>query len=90
MADSYHYCYYYYYYLLYYHTAKTVYEVFRRNFDQLVSIVSICVEQVARKAFEQNLISVATLREAENMMMLTDSRASLVPRPLRVKAWVRG
>lgn len=55
---------------------STEYIVFQANFDRLVNVVSLGVEEVARKAFVRNLISVAMLNEAENWVMTTGSRAS--------------
>lgn len=52
------------------------YETFRTNYSRLVSTVKSGLGEIARKAFEKNLITNQSLSNIENPMVDEDHRAS--------------
>ena len=57
-------------------TSSPYYKRFQANFDRLVNAVSPVVAVVARKAFQENLISSQNLKDAQNPMHSEDHRSS--------------
>lgn len=57
-------------------TRTKQYDIFRRQFDKLVTVVEPNVEEVARKALAKNLVDHSALKAASNQYKDTDVRAN--------------
>ena len=57
-------------------TSSPSYRGFQANFDRLVNAVSPVIAVVARKAFQENLVSAQNLKDAQNLMLPEDNRST--------------
>lgn len=57
-------------------TSTKEYKVFRTKFDLLATAISSCVEEVARKVFAKDFITLRNLEKAENQLFPKVDRAS--------------
>ena len=64
-----------------YNSDKTV----QANFDRLVNAIKPAVGEVARKAYERNLITLQSVSDAENLMLPEDHRSSALLRQIQDK-----